>query len=218
MNVTKSLPLAAVAALALPGVALAQDRNHDGIPDGWEKAHHLSLRVNQANRDQDHDGLNNLAEFRHHSNPRKANTRFVGSSSQTPGAPASSSQGNAGTVTSFDGQTLVITLADGSTLKGTVTNQTDVTCQGAGGNEAGDDNGAGDDNQQGDANQQSGDRAQMRDGGDGNGGDDNSQGDDDGQQSAQSSTCTIAQNDPVREADLKATSAGPIFEEVKLAK
>jgi hypothetical protein len=72
-----------LALLALPGTALARghrhrgvsaDRNHDRIPDKWEKRNHLSLRVNQARRDQDHDGLNNLSEFRSHTNPRDADT------------------------------------------------------------------------------------------------------------------------------------------------
>ncbi|HEX8854141.1 MAG TPA: hypothetical protein VF752_00970 [Thermoleophilaceae bacterium] len=67
---------AALALLALPASALAssKDRNHDRIPDRWEKRHHLSLRVNQAKRDQDNDGLNNLGEFRSHTDPRDPDT------------------------------------------------------------------------------------------------------------------------------------------------
>src|SRR2546421_3693747 len=67
---------AALALLALPGAALAKshDRNHDGIPDKWEKHFHLSTRANVAHRDPDHDGLANIAEFRDHTNPRKADT------------------------------------------------------------------------------------------------------------------------------------------------
>jgi hypothetical protein len=73
-----------LALFALPGAAMARghrhhprasaDRNHDRIPDRWEKRNHLSLRVNQAKRDQDRDGLNNLSEFRSHTNPRDADT------------------------------------------------------------------------------------------------------------------------------------------------
>jgi hypothetical protein len=237
MRITKTLPIAAAALLALPGAAMAKDRNHDGLPDGWEKAHHLSLRVNQAHRDQDHDGLNNLSEFRHHSNPWKANTRFVGRASQAQTTPgAAPTQGDAGTVTSFNNGILTITLTDGSTLKGSVTPQTEVACEGAQGqSQSGD--GSGDQSSQG------GDRARIAsDGGGDQGdqssqssqstqnsqdsedsqdsqGDDNGQGDDDqGDQSAQSSTCTIAPGDPVLEADLQATSNGAVFEEVKLAK
>ena len=45
-----------VLVLAAPASASARhrDRNHDRIPDRWEKTHKLSLRVNQARRDQDH--------------------------------------------------------------------------------------------------------------------------------------------------------------------
>src|SRR6184192_594061 len=50
------------------------DRNRDRIPDRWERRYHLSLRVNQARRDQDHDGLTNLGEFESHTNPRDADT------------------------------------------------------------------------------------------------------------------------------------------------
>lgn len=62
----------ALALMLVAATALAQtrDRNHDRIADRWERAHHLSLHVNQARRDQDHDGLRNLSEFRHGTNPR----------------------------------------------------------------------------------------------------------------------------------------------------
>ena len=60
--------LAAMAVLAAP--LQAKDRNHDKIPDGWERPHHLSLKVNQAGNDQDHDGLNNRGEFRAQTDPR----------------------------------------------------------------------------------------------------------------------------------------------------
>jgi Bacterial TSP3 repeat len=68
--------LGLIALLALPGLAAAKarDRNHDGIPDRWEKRHHLSLRVNQAHRDQDHEGLDNQEEFENGTNPRAADT------------------------------------------------------------------------------------------------------------------------------------------------
>jgi hypothetical protein len=59
---------------AFAGSASAADRNHDHIPDQWETNHHLSLKVNQANRDQDSDRLNNLNEFRSHTDPRDADT------------------------------------------------------------------------------------------------------------------------------------------------
>lgn len=76
-----------VAVLALPGSALARrghhhravaDRNHDRIPDRWERRFHLSLRINQAGRDQDHDGLSNRGEFLSRTSPRDADTNDNG--------------------------------------------------------------------------------------------------------------------------------------------
>jgi hypothetical protein len=67
--------LIAVGALALAllspyAAQAASDRNHDRIPDAWERANHLSLRVDQSRRDQDHDGLRNRGEYRNHTDPR----------------------------------------------------------------------------------------------------------------------------------------------------
>ena len=64
--------IAAVAMQAAP--ALAKDANHDHLPDGWERAYHLSLHVNQANKDQDHDGLRNRGEFHDGTSPRDADS------------------------------------------------------------------------------------------------------------------------------------------------
>ncbi|MFN8123180.1 MAG: hypothetical protein U0237_12210 [Thermoleophilia bacterium] len=67
----------AIAAAGITGVAMAGpggDRNHDRLPDRWEKANGLSLKLNQAGRDQDHDGLRNLTEFRAGTNPKDADT------------------------------------------------------------------------------------------------------------------------------------------------
>lgn len=68
------------ALLALPGAAMAKsrDRNHDRIPDKWEKHYKLSTHRNVANGDPDKDGLKNLGEFRSHTNPRKADTNGDG--------------------------------------------------------------------------------------------------------------------------------------------
>jgi hypothetical protein len=61
-------------ALALPGLASSHDRNRDQIPDRWERHFDLSLKVDQADRDQDRDGLDNMCEFEHGDNPRDADT------------------------------------------------------------------------------------------------------------------------------------------------
>jgi hypothetical protein len=73
---SSSLAAAVVAALALtvPAVAAAKDVNHDGLPDRWELAHHLSLKVKQARLDQDKDGLVNRLEFADHTDPRRADS------------------------------------------------------------------------------------------------------------------------------------------------
>jgi hypothetical protein len=68
------------ALLVVPGAAMAKshDRNHDGIPDKWEKRFHLSTTRNAAKADPDRDWLNNLGEFKSHTNPRKADTNGNG--------------------------------------------------------------------------------------------------------------------------------------------
>src|SRR2546429_9450798 len=106
--------LGLIALLALPTGAAARDRNHDRIPDRWEKAHHLSLKVNQDRRDQDRDGLDNMGEFKAGDNPRDADTDNDG---------INDGNENAGTIQSFDASTgrLVINLFGGDTLSGLVT-------------------------------------------------------------------------------------------------
>jgi hypothetical protein len=62
--------LVAVAALTA-GPALARDRDHDRLPDRWEKRHHLNLKKDDSRRDRDRDRLSNYGEYRAHTNPRK---------------------------------------------------------------------------------------------------------------------------------------------------
>ena len=69
--------LAALAVLALPAAAAAKprDRNHDRIPDRWEKRYGLSTKKRStARKDNDRDHLNNLAEYRSGTNPLRADT------------------------------------------------------------------------------------------------------------------------------------------------
>jgi hypothetical protein len=127
-----TIGIASLALLALPATADAKqhhgkshkrshaarvDRNHDGLPDRWERANKLSLAVNQASRDQDRDGAKNAAEFAAGTDPRDRDSDDDG---MKDGAE------DAGTVTSFDGSKLLITLANGDTVSGLVTSDTEI--------------------------------------------------------------------------------------------
>jgi len=66
---TTALLVSAAALTASP--ALASDRDHDRLPDKWEKRHHLNLKKDDSRRDRDRDRLSNYGEYRAHTNPRK---------------------------------------------------------------------------------------------------------------------------------------------------
>jgi hypothetical protein len=114
-----AMALAVAASLMLAGGAFARDRNHDRLPDKWEKRHHLSLNHKQGRRDQDHDGLKNRGEFRAHLNPRDADTDDDG---------IDDGDEHPGTVQSFKDGVLTISLANGGTVEGMVTDDTEVEC------------------------------------------------------------------------------------------
>lgn len=141
--------------------AKAKDANHDGLPDRWEKRHHLTTKVSQAQRDQDHDGVVNKCEFQSKSNPRRADSNHDGrrdgaddtdgdglsnrseSIGQTNcGSKDSNHDGvtdddeNGGTILSFENGVLTIQGFAGETISGTVSDQTKIEC------DDGDDNAA----------------------------------------------------------------------------
>jgi hypothetical protein len=131
-----ALVLAAAVALllaAMTGSAAAKDRNHDNIPDRWEKRHGLSLKVNQAKRDQDQDDMPNLGEFEGDTDPLDADT-------DGDGVP--DGEENAGEIASFSPGaeagtgTLVINLYSGETLTGEVTEDTVIAVLSASDEEA----------------------------------------------------------------------------------
>jgi uncharacterized membrane protein YgcG len=205
---------AALAMLALPGIAAAKDGNHDRIPDRWETRHHLSLNVNQAGRDQDHDQLRNRAEFLAGDNPRDRDSDDDG---------VIDGDENAGTIASFDAATgkLSITLFGGDTISGQVTDRTRIKCEDEhspdastrarqDGEEPGDDHGnrgeeAGDDH-----------------GGDNSGGGPSDSGGgpsghDDNGTGADCTTSDLIAGATVEEAELELEHGGTTFDEVELA-
>ena len=72
---------------ALPALASSRDGNGDRIPDRWESRYDLSLNKNQAPRDQDRDGVKNLAEYKDGTNPREADTDEDGTTDGTDPHP-----------------------------------------------------------------------------------------------------------------------------------
>lgn len=236
-----ALALGALALLAMPSLAAAKDRNHDRIPDRWEKRHNLSLKTNQARLDQDRDHLRNRAEFLSGDDPRD-------SDSDDDGVVDGDEQ--AGTISSFDADTgrLTIDLFGTDTISGFVTSSTEIECEGSvsasasdsgsgsGEAEPGDDDGGHGEEEPGDDHGGDGDNS-----GPGSGeesGDDNSgpsdnsgpgsessgpghDGDDDGEHGDDDDRiCTTAELVPgavVEEAELKLEDGKAVFREVELS-
>jgi hypothetical protein len=234
-----ALALGALALLAMPGLAAAKDRNHDRIPDKWEKRHHLSLKVNQARLDQDRDHLRNRAEFLAGDNPRDDDSNDDG---------VMDGEENAGAIASFDTESgkLTINLFGGETVSGLVTEGTEIKCEhhsgasassegsGSGEAEPGDDNGGeaepGDDNggqeEVGDDHGGEGEEEPGDDHGGEAAGEDNSgpgsenSGPGRGDDGDEAGTCTTADLVPgavVQEAELKVANGQATFEEVELS-
>jgi Bacterial TSP3 repeat len=228
--------LVALAMLVVPGAALAKthhkakDRNHDGIPDKWEKKHHLSLKVNQAKKDPDHDGLNNKQEFRDNTNPRKADTDGDGLNDgqemevgDNPNDPDTDNNGVRdgeeidGTVQSFtpgtdpNTGTLAILLPDGTnTVTGAVDASTRIEC------------GSGDEHHGLRTSDHGGDGGNRGPGSDNSGpgrGDENGgeTGDDNGDQAGNCSTADLTPGAVVHEAKIEKASDGtPTFTKIEL--
>ena len=190
-----------VAALAVAGPAAAKDRNNDRIPDRWEKKHDLSLKVKQTNRDQDHDGLKNLGEYRSGSDPRNDDSDDDGTEDGDE---------NAGVITAFDGTTLTIDLYGGGTVTGTVDESTEVKCGKECGRD-GEDESADDD---GTDDQDSGDDRLRHPGNSG-------PGSHSGHGDAEDDECTVedlAVDVVVHEAEIELKNGKAAFEEIELAK
>ena len=135
----------ALALLAIPSTAGAKDRDHDKMPDKWEKKHGLSVKKANAKKDPDHDGLKNLREFKKRTDPRDADSDNDGLEDRDelrvgcdPRDRDSDDDGErdgdefSGTVDSFDPATGVLTirLVDGqNTISGRVTDATEIECE-----------------------------------------------------------------------------------------
>lgn len=68
------LPVVLLAYFAGTTLVSARDRDHDRLPDRWEKRHGLSTGKASGRKDPDRDRLRNRREFRLRTHPRKRDT------------------------------------------------------------------------------------------------------------------------------------------------
>jgi hypothetical protein len=147
------IAMLAAGALALPGAATAKDRDHDGLPDRWEKRHGLSTNHNSAGRDNDRDKVDNRNELRERTDPRdrdsdndrkpdgaedpdrdKLKNSAEDATGNDPVDPDTDNDGvkdgreHAGVIQSFEEGLLTVDLSNGDVLHGWVTGDTRVKC------------------------------------------------------------------------------------------
>ncbi len=211
--------LVAVAALALSlaamaAIGIAKDRNDDGIPDRWEKRHHLSLKVDQARRDQDSDALRNRGEYEAGMDPRDEDTDGDGVDDGDEGA---------GTITAWNPDTgeLTVSLFGGDVVTGTVTDDTEIECRNDDGAEPDEEGieealrpGAGAPEDAPTDSEESEETGPPAGGGGPRGGPDHA-----GEHDCDGSQCAVddlAVDGVVNEASLGLTSDGLVFEEIEL--
>jgi hypothetical protein len=184
------------------------DRNHNGIPDRWEHR----FRVHSATADPDHDGVTNIGEFHNGTNPRDADTDNDGVNDGDDDANddgIADGDEQSGVIDSFDGTKLTVKLVNGDSLTGTVNGDTEIECE---------DNAAPattattrDDGSSGDDNSGSGSTTS---GDDDQGDDNNDQGENENEGNC--GTDALTQGTIVKEAELRLTSGGAVFEEIEL--
>lgn len=140
--------------LALPATAAARDRDHDGLPDRWERKHHLSTKRASANADPDRDRVDNRNELREGTKPRdrdsdndsrrdgredrdrdglsNAGEDLTGNDPRnrdSDGDGVRDGKEAAGVVTSFVDGVLTIELAGGGSIEALVTDETEIECE-----------------------------------------------------------------------------------------
>ena len=218
------VPAAAQARGAHHRKAATADRNRDRIPDRWERRYHLSLKVKQTRRDQDHDGLNNLGEFRSKTNPRDDDSDNDGiedgdershgmnaKDDDSDGDGVEDGDENAGKVLTFTGGRLTIELTKGGTVSGLVNGDTKIECEHA--ESAATASSRDDDGDENEADDDQGDDDQG----------DDEQGDNEGDENDENDEVACSQTDLVRgaivhEAELTGTGDSAVFHEVELVK
>src|SRR3954468_2680414 len=139
-RITFALPLAAAALLttAAPALAARGDHDRDGMPDRWEKRHHVTV----ARFDADRDGLTNVGEYRTRTDPRKADTDRDGlrdgaekrlgtdpRKADSDGDGVRDGREHPGAVASFADGVLTLTLTDGRVVTARVTDETEIDCE-----------------------------------------------------------------------------------------
>jgi len=63
-----------VLAVSQPAKSQAKDTDGDGMPDAWEESNGLNPNVNDAQNDNDKDGLTNLEEYQNQTDPKHPDT------------------------------------------------------------------------------------------------------------------------------------------------
>ena len=140
--------------LLLPSTAVARDRDHDGLPDKWERQHHLSTKRNSANGDADRDRVDNRNELqegtapkdRDSDNDRRPDGRedsdrdglnnaaedATGNDPRkrdTDGDGLRDGRDTNGVITSIDGFAVTIALARGGSVTALVSEDTELECE-----------------------------------------------------------------------------------------
>jgi len=158
--------------------------------------------VNDANDDQDNDGVDNQEEMQEHTNPcdRDTDNDGVDDGEETIGTVAGFAEDPANPGTGV----LTITLKDNSTVSGKVDSSTEIECRApetAGAHER---DGA--------------DEGSNHDGGDGSGDGDHNDGDHNDGNDRQCTTADFTAGTPVHEAELHGSGDQAVFEKVELLK